>query len=189
MTHAGFLGGRGHRPGFAVIHRDRLFTQDMFARRDGRQRDRRMGEIRRGDHHGVHLILLHDLFVPGGSEGDASLLPRSFERGRVRVAQRDDPCFGTEGEPRQMILQGDAAAADDGDADGSHFVIERRVCRRSRQTQADPARAAPPVDLQDAQAHARTSLGTRARGPPFCCRRRLSPNQRRPATNAPLPAP
>jgi hypothetical protein len=40
-----------------------------------------------------------------------------------------------------MILQGDAAAADDGDADGSHFVIERRVCRRSRQTQVDTVRA------------------------------------------------
>ncbi len=113
----------------------------MFARRDGRERDRRMGKIRRGDHHGVHVIPLHDLFVPGGNAGDASLLPRSFERGRVRVAERENLRFGTEGQPRQMILQGDAAAADDGDADGSHFVIERRVCRRSRQTQADTVRA------------------------------------------------
>jgi len=103
-----------------------------------------MGQIRRSDDPGVDLIPLRDLCVPGENASDASLLPRSLERGRVRVAERDDPGFGAEGESREVILQGDAAAADDGDADGFHFVIEPQVCRRSRQTQADTVRAAPP---------------------------------------------
>src|SRR5712692_9520655 len=61
-----------------------------------------------------------------------------------------------------MILQGDAAAVDDGDADGFHLAIKRRVCRRRRQTQADTVRAAPQVELRPARARSRNSLGTRA---------------------------
>ena len=46
---------------------------------------------------------------------NAGLLPRAFERGGVGIAERHELHVRTKGQPGQMILQRDAAAANDGD--------------------------------------------------------------------------
>src|SRR5205823_6559920 len=108
-----------------------------FARRDRRQSDGRVQEIRRGNDHRVHLVALRDLFIFGRGDFDARLLARLLQRGRVAIAERDDSGFRTQGEAGKMVLQRDAAAADDGDADWFH-EREPRVCRSIRKTQAPP---------------------------------------------------
>ena len=127
----------GHLFRLRVIHRQRLLAEHVFARRDRRQSDGRVQEIRRGNDHRVHLIPLRDLFIFGRGDFDARLLARLLQRGRVAIAERDDSGSRTQGEAGKMVLQRDAAAADDGNADWFH-EREPRVCRSIRKTQAPP---------------------------------------------------
>ena len=55
------------------------------------------------------------LFLASENDGDAGLLAGGF-----RVAQRDELGAGTKRDAGQVILQRDAAAADDGEANGVH---------------------------------------------------------------------
>ena len=69
VPHAGAVRGLGHGLGVGGIQGERLFAKHVFAVGDGVQRDGRMGEVRRGDDHGVNVVAPHDVLVPGG--GDA----------------------------------------------------------------------------------------------------------------------
>lgn len=117
VPRVGAFGGVGHGLRVGVIQRERFLAENMFAVRDGVQRDLRVGEIRRGDDDSVDVFALHDVLVTRGGDRDAGLLPGAFERGGVGIAKRGDFHVRTQGEPRQMILQRDAAATDDGDID------------------------------------------------------------------------
>jgi len=114
VTNPGPVGGVGHRFGVRVIQRERLLTQNMFALRDGGQRDGRVGEIRRGNDDGVNIIPFHDVFVARGSDGNTGLLLRPPEGCGIGIAECDDLHIWAQGETGQMILQRDPAATNDG---------------------------------------------------------------------------
>ena len=92
----------------------------MFTRGNSRQRDGRVREIRRGDDDRLHVVPLHDLFISRRGDVDASSAARPLQCPGVAVAERNDSGFGTQLEAREMILQRDAAATDDGNADLFH---------------------------------------------------------------------
>ena len=52
-----------------------------------------------------------------GDDGDAGLRSGAFEGAGIGVAERGDFHVRAKGQPGQMILQRDAAAADDGKVD------------------------------------------------------------------------
>ena len=135
VAHARFVRRLGHLFRFGIIHCQRFFTEDVFARCDGGQPDGPVQEVGRGDDDRLHVVALHHLFVFRRGDFDASLLTRALQCGRISIAERDDFRFGTQRKARKMILQRDAAAADDGDADLLH-EREGRVWRSTGQRQA-----------------------------------------------------
>ena len=81
----------------------------------------RVNKIRRGDDDGVNIVAADDFLVAGRGGGDAGLLPGAFERGGIRVAERDDLGVRAKGESGEMVLQRDAAATDDGEVELLHL--------------------------------------------------------------------
>jgi len=120
VTDVRFFRRSGHGDGFGVVHGDGFFAKDVFAGGDGSERDGRVKNIRRGDDDGVYLGTGEKVFVSGENGGDAGLAAGMLEDDGVGVAEGDDAGFGAERESRQMILQDDAAAADNADADLFH---------------------------------------------------------------------
>ncbi|OQB91468.1 MAG: hypothetical protein BWX84_01372 [Verrucomicrobia bacterium ADurb.Bin118] len=114
VPHPGALGGFRHGPGIRRVQRQRFFAKDMFPVGNRRQRDGGVGEIRRGNDDRMQIVALHNLLIPGGNDCHARPLPRVFQGDGIGVAKGGQFHVGTEGQPGQMILQGDAATPDDG---------------------------------------------------------------------------
>src|SRR5690242_14201723 len=89
----------------------------MFAVGDGIESDGGVREVWRGDDDGVNVFAFHDVFVAGGSNGCTGLLTGAFKSGSVRIAQGDNLHVRAQGETGQMILQCNAATADNGDVE------------------------------------------------------------------------
>ena len=100
-----------------VIHGERFFAEHVLAR--ARWPRCAIGACAM---FGVAMITactssrLHDLLVVRGGDGDPRFAAGLFERRGIRVAERDDLRIRAKREAGEMILQRDAAAADDGDA-------------------------------------------------------------------------
>ena len=69
-----FSAARNICEALGVIHGDGFFAQDMFARRNRRQRDGRMEKIRRGNDDGVYIRPRQQILVIGKGGRDARLL-------------------------------------------------------------------------------------------------------------------
>lgn len=121
MPDTGAVGGCGHRGGLGVVHGDGFLAKDVFAGDNGGVGDGCVNKIRRGDDDGVNIVAADDFLVAGGGGGDAGLLPGAFERGGIRVAERDDLGVRAKGESGEMVLQRDAAATDDGEVELLHL--------------------------------------------------------------------
>ena len=119
VPHTGAIRGLGHGLGIGVIQRERLLAQNMFAVRDGVQRDRRVGEVRRGNDDSVNVIASDDFFMLCRSDRHAGLLPGALQRGCIGVAERGHLHIGAQRETGEMILQRDAATTDDGDIESA----------------------------------------------------------------------
>ena len=96
----------------------------MVARDDGCEGGRRVNEIRRGDDDRLYVVALHDVLLIWRSDVDAGLLAGALQRGGIAVAERDDLRVRTHRESGQMILQCDAAAADDGEVKIWHALFQ-----------------------------------------------------------------
>ena len=129
VPHARALRRARHLARLPVVHRDRLFAEHMLACRDGRMGDGCVSEIRCGDDHRMNVVALHDVLVVRGADGHARLLPRGFERRGICVAQRGDFDIPAHRESGEMILQRDAAGADDCEIECAHGP--RRTAERS----------------------------------------------------------
>jgi len=73
-----------------------------------------------GDDDGVNVVALHEFVVILRVHRDAGLLNGAFEYFGTIVTQPHQPCVRTEFQSRKMILQRNAAAADDPYSNGCH---------------------------------------------------------------------
>ena len=89
----------------------------MLAGLGGGEGDGGVGDVGGGDDDGVDAGVLEDVFVIREGGAEAGLLLGAVEDGGVGVAEGDDLGLGEEREAGEVILQGDAPAADHGDAD------------------------------------------------------------------------
>src|SRR5947207_734406 len=112
----------------------------MLALCDRGAGDLRMPRVGRRDDDRLHVVPLHDLFVFRRGDVDAGLLTRALQGCLVGVAERDDFGFGTQRKARKMILQRNAAATDDGDADLFH---DNKVSREYDQVSGKDKRCCP----------------------------------------------
>src|SRR5438477_356294 len=129
----------------------------MLALCDRSACDLRMPHVGRGDDDRLYIVALHDVFVIRRGDVDAGLLTRALQGCPVGVAERDDFGFGTQRKAGKMILQRDAAATHDGDADWFH-ERERRVWRSVQQRQARSVGAITAIDKLRARADCQSAI-------------------------------
>src|SRR5688572_15491234 len=120
VPYTGTFGGVDHCLGVRMIQGKGFFTKHVFAMRDGRERNGFMREVRRSDDDRLNLIALYDVFEICGGNRYARLLSRAFERGGVGVAQGNQLYVRAQGQARQMILECNAPATDDGKVQCAH---------------------------------------------------------------------
>ena len=115
-----------HFEAFRIIHGDRFFAKDMFARCNRRQRDGRMEKVRRGDDDGLTSGRAKQFLEIREKRDNSGLRAGLLQHGRVGVAQRRQFGLRAERQSRQMILQNNPAATNDADANVVHATNKMR---------------------------------------------------------------
>ena len=113
-------GATEHVERLLPVHAKRFFAEDVLAVFGGGNRHRRVGEVRRGDDDGVNVVALNEFVVILRVHRCTGLLDGALKHLGAIVAQPHQPCVRTEFQSRKMILQRNAAAADDSYSNGCH---------------------------------------------------------------------
>ena len=117
------LRGGEHLAPLAQIHRHARLTENVLARLERRDRDRRVQDRRRADPDDVEVGPVEHLGPVVHDFGNVKFLRDALGRFDSRIADRDDLHVGQRQQAGQMPLPDDAARADD--ADPQFF---RRAC-------------------------------------------------------------
>ena len=123
VPHLVRLSGLHHLHCLREIHRDRFFAKDMLAELGGF--DGHFGVYHVGSRNDDRLdvVALDDLAVIGRSDVDARLAPGLFQRGGVGVAECGDLRIRAERQAGEMVLQGDAPAANNRNSNSTHVLL------------------------------------------------------------------
>jgi hypothetical protein len=141
-----------HPANLLRVEPERLLAHRVLAVLRGRQGDRPVGEVRRGDDDGVDLRIGAERLGVGGDLLDPPIGLPLFQQRRIGVADGNQPGARIESDARDVVVIADRARADDGDPDGGLLgfwrhagAVDRWSDRMGRQEgDVDPPRRYEP---------------------------------------------